>query len=502
MWQFYCNKCSCYYDAAKPPKCWKSKSPEIMKIKSATKGEKPLSKVSFLSPLYTGLYTGLYAGLSLLVPLALFIFPVSVQAGQDDLLGLYSSAERKNPTILAARARLEAASALKPLARAGLLPALTAQAGYNRFEKRISGMTPKDIDESYWGESYSVSLTQPLFNPQAWVELDMAEKEILAAQAEVAAAEQELIYRVSRAYFSVLLRASELDVAKKRLELFETALARARLALETGSGDIISVREAQAARDRARSLLLAAKTALSVARQELRVLVHRDFEDLADLGDITPLGPMPDRVDEWIDAALKGQPLLIEARNRHEASRQKVEYERRARWPRVDLRADASYTDGSFLPEVIYRDVHGGLFVSIPFYLGGSIGAKTQRAEAEAVEARHRMEEIEDGIRVETRRAFCALKDSVARLDAARAALASAKTSMEATEEGLDVGTRTIVDLLAMTEQYLDAQKEFFRARYEHVIARLALKKAAGTLGRQDLEAVNGLLVSKSEGAR
>ena len=423
-------------------------------------------------------------------------------ARAEDLLTLYGSAEKKNPALAAARARLEAAGALKPLARAGLMPSLVGQAGYSRYEKRISGMTPRDIDKSYWGDSYSVSLTQPIFNAQALADLDIAEKEILAAEAQVLSAEQELMYQVASAYFTVLLRRSELNVAEKRLELYSTALQRAQLALETGTGDVISVREARAARDRARSSLLAAKTALSVAREELRVLVHRDFDDLEDLGGLNPSGPDPDRVDAWIEAALKGQPLLVTARNRKEASERRVDYERRARWPRLDLRADASYTDGSFLPDVIYRDIHGGVFVTVPFYLGGSIGAKTRRARAEALAARHQVEDLEDAVTVQTRRAFLALKDSVARLEAARAALDSAATSLEATSQGLEVGTRTIVDLLAMTEQYLSAEKEYHRARYEHVISRLALKKAAGALTVRDLEAVNGMLVSKSEGSR
>lgn len=148
----------------------------------------------------------------------------------------------------------------------------------------------------------------------------MADKEILAAEADAAAVEQDLIHRVSSAYFTVLLRESDRDVANKRLELFSATLQKARLALEAGTGDIISVREARAAMDRASSQLINVETGLAIAREELMILVRRDFSSLSDLQHLTPRGPEPDRVDDWIQAALINQPLLAQARNRHESS--------------------------------------------------------------------------------------------------------------------------------------------------------------------------------------
>ncbi len=415
----------------------------------------------------------------------------------EDLLTLYKSAAKDNPGINAARARYKASLSLKPLARAGLLPSLTGGAGVVRYDKRVSNMGPVEIDDSYWGDSYTVTLVQPILNFQAWTGLDVAEKQIVAAKAQVLAAEQDLIYQVSASYFQVLLKKSQVELARKRLELFSSTLERARTALEIGSGDIVSVREAEAARDRAKTMLISAETELQVAREELKTLVKREFGTLSDLGKVEPRGPEPAAPSSWIQAAMASQPLLSVARNRYEASRSRIEYERRARWPRVDFKAEASYSDGSFLPDVIYRDLHGGLFISMPFYLGGSIGARTSMAQAEAQAARHDMEQVQDRIRFETRKAYLSLQDSVSRLRSAEAALRSAKTSFDATSEGLAAGTRTVIDLLSVTEGYIQADNEYRRARYDHVMARMALKKAAGTLDLQDLMAVNSLLLKK-----
>jgi len=65
----------------------------------------------------------------------------------------------------------------------------------------------------------------------------------------------------------------------------------------------------------------------------------------------------------------------------------------------------------------------------------------------------------------------------------------------KATEAGFEVGTRTTIDVLQTRRQLFQAQTNYYRSRYDYIVAVLQLKYAAGSLSVEDLQEVNGWLV-------
>ncbi len=422
------------------------------------------------------------------------MLPVAPCLGADDLLDIFEKAQATDPALKAALSDLEASRAERPLAMSRLLPQLTALAGIGRYRKNISGMASGHIDKDFWGESYSATLVQPIFNGQAYVSLDMAENMIQTQETEVLAVSQDLMARVCAAYFGLLDARAGQAVAEDNVRLSHKIYDQAESFLKAGTGDIVSVKEARARLDAARARLIRARDMVAVAEENLSTLIHEKVGDILDVRPFTPMGPEPDDMSAWVDAALSNQPRLKEARLKVILASQEIDYQKRERWPRLNLEAQASYTDGSFLPDVIYRDVHGMVVLSIPFYLGGSIGAKTERAAAKAVSARHNLQHTSDEITFRTKRAFLHLKDSISHLEAAKQALESARVSMDATNRGYEIGTRNVIDAVNMTDRYIIQKHAYMTALYSHILARISLKNAAGLLTIRDLESVNSLL--------
>jgi len=418
----------------------------------------------------------------------------------EDLISIFKKARDSDPALKAALSDLEASKAERPLAMSKLLPQLTALAGIGRYRKNISGIGPDNIDKGFWGDGYSATLIQPIFDGQAYISLKMAESMIQTQEEEVLAVSQDLMARVCIAYFDLLDAMAQMSVAKDNLRLSKKIYDQATAFLKTGTGDIVSVKEAKARWDASKTGLIRAENRVSVARENLSILVHGPVGDILDVKPFNPVGPKPDDITAWVKAALDNQPRLREAKLKIKLADQEIDYNKRKRWPRVDLEAQASYTDGSFLPDVIYRDVHGMVVLSIPFYLGGSIGAKTRQAAARAASARHGYQKSCDEITFETKRAFLRLKDSISQLEAAKQAMESAKISMEATNRGYEIGTRNVVDAVNMTDRYLLARRSYLNALYAHIIARIELKKVSGLLTIKDLESVNNLLQNSKDG--
>ncbi len=422
-----------------------------------------------------------------------FIFPYNLLASQD-LLTLYQKAKESDPLLKKAISELDASLEQKPLARSELLPKLQAQMGQGYYGKKITGMGPVEINKDYWGDDYSIRLIQPIFNGQAYISLKMAEHLVDANKAKVLVAQQDLIKKVAFAYFNLLDANSALKVSKNRLYLIKQVLDRANVFLKTGMGDVLSVKEAKARYYAAKAKLIEAENALALAKENLSILTHVQVEQILDIGKFEIKGPEPDDVEKWINAALENQPILKSAKESLVIAEKKIELERRARWPRIDLEAMAAYANGQFLPDVIYREAHGVLRFTFPIYLGGSINAKTAIAEKEAISARHNLSYLKDIVTLQTKRAFLKLKDSISIIQAAKQALDSAKISLAATKKGYEIGTRDVIDLLDMTDKYIASKQNLFHSVYDHLKARVELKAASGLLGEGDIISLNGLL--------
>jgi outer membrane protein len=418
----------------------------------------------------------------------------------EDLLGAYEQASATSPVLAKARALLQANEASRPLARSGLLPKSNINAGVSGNKADITGFgadlggPSTKIDKNYYGANYSITLTQPILNGQAWVALRAADAQVRAGQAAVLAAEQQLILQVSQAYFRVLRAQADDRVAVSQRDLLRTILDQEEAALRVGSGDVIAVSEARARLDGAESDRIVAENALQIARQGLERLTHRPVETLDDLGPVQPEKPSPDRIDDWVEMAGKNQPLITQAREQLQAARDQVEFASRSRWPSLNANAGYGYVKGTLLPSVENEYAQIGLNVSIPLYEGGEISARVRQARAQAQATRYGLDDLQDQVNLDTKSAFLNLKDSAAQLSATTRGVESAKTSLDATRKGYEIGSRSIVDLLNSTQDYANARRLYYLSLYNHMLARVQLKTAAGVVSVRDVEAINSML--------
>jgi outer membrane protein len=430
---------------------------------------------------------------TILLILAFLGSPCIVRA--EDLLSVYRRAESTSPLLGRAKAQLKAEEASGSVARAALYPKVNAKAGVSYYHSDINGFPMLTVDKSYDAANYSVTLTQPIISGRDWAAVKASESRVSAEESAVLAVEQDLILRVSEAYFGALRARANERVAAGQRDLLKKVMDRAEAFLKVGAGDIVSVREARARFDGAESELINARNGVRIAEQALMRLTHSTVGVLNDLGDIEPQGPVPDEVSPWIKRAMETQPLLLQAKKQLQASLDRVEIARRGRWPHLDLDAGYGYGKGQFLPDLKRTDMWVGLAFVLPIYEGGGISAGIRRAEALASADRFSMEDVRDQVRFDTESSFLNLKDSVAQLRAAMQAEESARISMEATRKGYEVGTHSIIDLLDSVQNYTDMMRNNFIALYNHVLARLRLKKAIGVASIEDVEDISSLLV-------
>lgn len=412
----------------------------------------------------------------------------------DDLRSAYQQAVDTSPVIAQARAQMDANLAGKSLARASLLPHVGATASGGMNSAYVTGFGPTPISTGYHSDAFSVSLTESLFNGQTLTALKQADSRIQASEAGLAYAQQSIALQVTQAYFGVLQAQANERVALQQTSLVQSIADQTNTSLHVGTGDIISVQEAQSQLDAAKADLIAAQNALVVAHSQLEQLTHHPVGALRDVTTLQAMGPQPDTLGPWLETALKNQPLLRQAKATLKASEEQVQFERRARWPTVTLGGIGEHAAGTLLPPLAFNEVGAALSVSIPIYEGGSTRAAIRQAEALSRASRGSAANLQDEITLATQIAFVNLQNSVAQFQARQQSVNSARVALEGTRMGYEIGSRSIIDLFTATTNYAVAQRNFYLVLYTHLAARAQLKAAAGVLTPRDIESLNALL--------
>ncbi|HSV51808.1 MAG TPA: TolC family protein, partial [Burkholderiaceae bacterium] len=200
----------------------------------------------------------LSAKLSLSLALAAAFAPL---AQAQSLVEMYEAARAYDATYQSARAQYEANLFKAEQARAGILPSANLSAGATRSQFDLNNPS---VDRTYGTQNATVSASQPLYRPANRATYEQGKRQAEMARAQLAVAEQDLVVRVSQAYFDVLAAQDSLAFVRAQKAAVAEQLASAKRNFEVGTTTITDTREAQARHD----LVIAQEIA---AENDLRV---------------------------------------------------------------------------------------------------------------------------------------------------------------------------------------------------------------------------------------
>ncbi len=416
-----------------------------------------------------------------------------------DLIGVYQLALASDPAYQAAGATNRAAQEAKPQARAQLLPNLNAGADVSRnfLDVRESNFVTRVGNDEFNSEAYSLSLTQPVFRRDLFIQLDQAENRVNQADAEYAFALQGLMLRTAQRYFDVLRAEDELTFARSSLEAFEQQLRQSQQRFEVGLIAITDVEEAQAGYDLARAQVITAENQLDLAREALREVTGEYLFDLAFLGDrFLLVKPDPDNIDRWTQTALEQNLGLSARRFSSEVARDEIRRQSAGHLPTLDIVSsvirDESTGGGS--GGSTFEQAAIGLQLTIPIYQGGLVVSLTREAREVYQLSLDQLEEQRRAVHRQTRDAYLGVISGISQVRALEQAVRSNQSARDAIEAGFQVGTRTSVDVLDAERNLFEAKRNLSAARYNYIINTLTLKQAAGTLSEGDLRIINDWL--------
>jgi outer membrane protein len=470
----------------------------------------------------------------LLILLVIALCPIPGSAA--DLLAVYQRALQNDPQLREAEATRLAALEAKPQALSALLPQISGNGHISRERDTGSSntteavalppcgpttpppcsnaATPTTILESFpfdgkvvtTTHNYSIDLKQNLFRWENWVVLQRADSQVAQAEADYQAAQQDLMERTAQRYFDVLGAQDDLEAQQVALTSVTRQLEQAEARYQIGLIAITDVEEARASHDSTAAAVIAAKRALASTLELLREIIGDPFDSLArPIEPFEMANPDPISEDRWVDMALQQNLSLVSSRLAADIARENVSVARGGHLPTIDLVAsggklntngvdtfpDGSPAGGTTLDQQ-QRSI--GIQFTFPIYSGGFVSSQVRQAVYQHRAAKERLERVARSTEHDARDAYLGVLSEISRVKALRRAVESNAIALRATESGYEAGTRTAVDVLQSRQQWVQAQTDYSRSRYDYMLNVIKLQQAAGTLSEQSLQRINALL--------
>ena len=267
---------------------------------------------------------------------------LSAPAHAQSLLELVESARTYDTTWQSARAQLDAASRRADQARAGLLPSAALTAGLSRANVELSR---PPVENTGTTQTVGVQASQPLYRPANRITLEQGQRGIDVAQAQLDAATQDLLVRVSQAYFDVLAAQDTLAFVQAQKAAVSEQLASAKRNFEVGTTTVTDSREAQARYDLVVAQEIAAENDLRVKRLALDQLVGITGTKPQPLALPVQLPTVqPDNVTTWVDTARDQQPGVRQAAIALDIARLETKKAETGHLPTLDLQVGYNVT--------------------------------------------------------------------------------------------------------------------------------------------------------------
>ena len=410
----------------------------------------------------------------------------------DDLLSLYQEALAADTTYAAARAQLAATEQRVPQAFGARLPSVTLNANASANHQEANTFD----QQSYGSNGVSLQLVQPLYRYENEVAYNQSLALVRQARAELEQARQELVLRLTEAYFDALLAQDEVTTLQAERAAIAEQLAAANRGYEIGTASITDVRDAQARYDLVGAQQIVARNNLAASLEQLRVIINRTPQALAPLRTDAPLlGPVPADMEAWVEAAATEGLPVVAAQAALEIARLETRRAMAARYPTLDLTASYGHSQSATINTVgldLEERVLGVRF-SMPLYAGGTLVARQRETASLQEKAGQDLENARRNSMLVARQSFLNSSAGLAQVKALELALISAQTALQSNQRGLELGVRANIDVLNAQQQLSRTELDLARARYDTLLATLRLQAAAGRLGEENIRMLSEL---------
>lgn len=416
---------------------------------------------------------------------------LSAAAAPITLEQALESARAHQPQLRQARAGADAAAARARAAKAGLLPQLSATAGYQRTTANLTarpGTVPigaaaqrGSTFDTFNYFSSGVTLSQLLYDfGQSTGRYDAAQAQAQAQADAERAARLQIELNVRAAFFDARAGKALVQVAREALSNQRSHLAQIEAFVQVGTRPDIDLAQARSDAASAQVQLISAENGYDVSRATLNQAMGIEGSLDYQVADqvLLPLSGEGSPIEPLIDEALKARPEIASLLQQVRAQQLTVRSIEGAYGP--TLGAAVGFTQGGTALDQLGWNLSAGLTLTWQIYQGGLTAAQVREAEANLAQVAAQLDLVRQQLRVEVEQARLAVRAAKASLGAAQDALANARERLRLAEGRYETGIGSVIELgdaqVALTTSAVQA----VQADQKLSTARAQLLKALG----------------------
>ena len=439
-----------------------------------------------------------------------------------DLLRLYQEAAFNDPVLNSARFNYAANKEFYWQGLSTLLPQVSANPAATRFFQHGEGNS-RVFDQ----RSYTVTLTQPVFNAAALEVFKQGDLVTKVSDLQFLQAQQDLVIRVSQAYFDVLTAQDNVELFRNKKALIKQQLQAAQSKFEVGSATIVDANDAQARFDLANAQEIAAQAELIVRRGLLEQLIGhpvaslkprmkdakitgvisdpraktKDSKGIPIAETVNPKLPPRQELDDWVKQAEAANYGVLASQLNVDIAQSSYKGAIAANYPTVNFVGTTGFNAANGSPtnfnpsttQNIYNNTLA-LQMNIPIFSGGFNNSVIRQRGALLDKAKSDYDNLRRTAAQATRQAFTGFYGGLATVKAYEAAEKSSASALASSQLGFEVGTLINIDVLIALDTLFTTRATLYKARYDTILNALKLKAQAAALSDQDLVAINALL--------
>lgn len=385
-----------------------------------------------------------------------------------------------HPDVSASSNRRYSAEQDLRAARGGYYPSveLSAGTGWERTDNsttRAEGYHQRDLQRN---ES-SISVTQNLFsgfatrsevarqtatvNSRAWTVLDTSKTTALTA---------------IQAYLDVLRGRQMVLLAEDNLKNHERIFDQITLRTEQGVGRQADYEQAEARLAQARNNLLTEQTNLDDSLANYQSVVGKEADGLT----LPAKSAIPDSLEAARKVMLQNSPLLKQADEDVEATRQQYEAAKSRFYPSVNLEVARTMDDNIDGTRGHNQEWQAMVRMSYNLYNGGSDKAALMSDAYKMKEAQDVKNNALRQLNEELRLSWNALQNAEKQVPIAKDYADRSKTVRTAYQEQFSLGDRSLLDMLDSENEVFTAQRRYVELQFIEMFTTYRINARTGTL--------------------
>lgn len=410
----------------------------------------------------------------------------STLAHADDIFTVLAQTYASNPTLQAERAYLRSVDENVALAKSGYRPSLSLQGGYRDGENKIK----KGVGNGgeYNNLSGAAVVSQPVFSGFSTVNsVKAADRNVKAAQNNLANIEQNILLSASTAYLDVAQNRAIVELQKNNEELLLKKLDETLERFKVGEVTRTDVSQAQARHSQAVSDRIASEGTLQASIAAYVELIGAEPTDLIEPTQIKNL--VPTSYDNALDIALKNNYTIKQAQHLYAARGYEVYANTGALFPTLSL--DGSLSRSKSEQEAFDTttdNAEWGINLSIPLYAGGATRAKIRQSKYLKWQAQEDVLEAKRAVKASVQSAWEYMKSNESQLKAIEAQINANAIALEGVQKEEALGNRTILDVLDAYQELLNSKVNDVKARRTYYVSAMNLLASMGKMTAKELK--------------